>query len=235
MAGFKGKKKETYEDGRVEVNKYEPLLCVVAFTVDNNNLIRKDFINKTMFLKTSHCEAACFSAQSFACSSVSKEIIFFPCFTFSIAVSSRSRLAGELQRYSVSSCSCFISVKITETAKYYKRLRNGKVSDKETMRDEMKMQELLQGKQGYTSLTLNNRNQRPFVNIGIEHFNRAQHDSADPVISKSACSHLNNTWFFTVCDGKNISKVKVAGKNRKIIRFGVCHNFGIMSIRGADK
>ena len=56
-------------------------------------------------LKTNHCEDARFSAHSIACSSVSKDIIFFPCFTFSIAVSSRSRLAGELQRYSVSSCS----------------------------------------------------------------------------------------------------------------------------------
>jgi len=109
-------------------------------------------------LKTDHCDAARFSAQSIACSSVSKEIIFFPCFTFSIAFSSRSRLAGELQRYSVSSCSltvismfwsgyaslkeviklassslvlslntASIPVIITETANYYKRLRNSQL------------------------------------------------------------------------------------------------------------
>jgi len=69
---------------------------------------------KSGILKTDHCEAARFSAQAIACSSVSKDIMFFPCFTFSIAVSSRSRLAGELQRYSVSSCSrtCTLGVKV---------------------------------------------------------------------------------------------------------------------------
>jgi len=66
------------------------------------------------------------------------------------------------------------------------------------MRNEMKMQELLQRKQGYTSLTLINRNQRPFVNIGREHFNSAQHDGADPVRPKSAGSHLNDTRFLAV-------------------------------------
>ena len=103
------------------------------------------------------------------------------------------------------------------------------------MSKEMKMQELLQRKQGYTSLTLINRNQRTFVNIGREHFNSAQHDSADPVISKSAGSHLNNTRFFAVGNGKNISKVKVVSQDTKIILFGVCHNFGIGRVRGTDK
>ena len=59
---------------------------------------------KSGFFKTDHRAAVCPSADCIACSSVLKETIF-PRLMFSIAVSRCSRLAGELQRYSVSSCS----------------------------------------------------------------------------------------------------------------------------------
>jgi len=99
----------------------------------------------------------------------------------------------------------------------------------------MRNKNLLQGKQDYTSLARINRNQRPFVNIGGEQFNRAQNDSADPVMSKSAGSHLNYTRFLAAGNGKDISKIKIFCQDSIIMRFGVCHNFGIRSIRGADK
>jgi len=60
--------------------------------------------SKSGFLKTNHPIAARCSAHCMASSSVSKEIILFPCSTFLAAFSSLSRLAGELKRYSVSSC-----------------------------------------------------------------------------------------------------------------------------------
>jgi len=62
-------------------------------------------INESSFLKTNHDAAARSSAQWIACSSVSKETMFLPCSTFLIAFSKWLRLAGELLRYSVSSCS----------------------------------------------------------------------------------------------------------------------------------
>jgi hypothetical protein len=53
----------------------------------------------------SNHRAAHSSAHCRACSMVSKEIRFFPRSTFSTAFSKCSLLAGELRRYSVSSCS----------------------------------------------------------------------------------------------------------------------------------
>ena len=68
-------------------------------------------IGESDFLETNHSAAAYSSARWIASSRLSKETRFLPCSTLLIAFSKWLRLAGELLRYSVSSCSrTFITI-----------------------------------------------------------------------------------------------------------------------------
>jgi len=82
----------------------------MIFTGDDNNLRVLDFVNKPVFigdmkkscvLKNNHILLLCSFSALIRSSSVSKEVRFLPSSTFFIASIKRSRLAGELSRYSV--------------------------------------------------------------------------------------------------------------------------------------
>jgi len=93
--------------------------------------------------------------------------------------------------------------------------------------------EMLQGEQSNAGLVLINRYQRALINIGREQVNRANHYTADLVGPKNSGSRLYNARFFAVGNGKNKTKIKIVGQNRKIMRLCVVKNLSVGSVRMA--
>ena len=94
---------------------------------------------------------------------------------------------------------------------------------------------MLQGKQSNTGLVLINRYQRTLINIGREQVNSANYYTADLVGPKRSGSRLYNARFFAVGNGKNKTKIKIVGQNRKIMGLGVVKDCSVGSVRMTNR
>jgi len=98
----------------------------------------------------------------------------------------------------------------------------------------------LQRKQSYTSFRTRNSavidsNNRSGFNFVGEHFNCADNSFTDCIRNKEFSSCLYDTWFFTMSNKKNISKIKIICKNNEIIILCMTKDFGIGIVRRANR